>query len=182
MNLFELKNYQLTFSPQALSLKPFRDIWDMDFSKDKELAIKELSYIYYMCDDRSDFMYELDELERSKNIIVDLQMPSGWRVSTEVDRAMEFYLENSKTTSTELLRSTRGVIKKISGFLDSLNPDERDKGGKLIFSISQIVSSVEKMPKLLKALNEVEKEVIKEKNIKAQSGQRDHSVFEGEGI
>jgi len=68
MNIFQITNNVVTFSPQALVLEPFREIWDSDISKDKIMAVKELSYVYYMADDRSDYQYILDEDERSGEI------------------------------------------------------------------------------------------------------------------
>ena len=46
MNLFEIVNNNVTFSPQALLVKPFKEIWDKDETEDKSLAKRELSYIY----------------------------------------------------------------------------------------------------------------------------------------
>lgn len=183
MNLFELKNYAVTFSPQALELAPFKEIWDNDLSEDKGQALKELSYVYYMCDDRSDYIYELDDEIRSENVIAVLKMDYNWIIPKYIDDAIAYYKKQSETTSTKLLRSTRAVVGKISNFLDEIDPNERDKRtNKPVFNIAQIVSSVEKMPKLLKALSEVEKEVIKEKAVRSQSGSRDVGVNDDTGI
>jgi hypothetical protein len=182
MNIFELKNFQVSFSPQALAIKQFKEIWDTDPSEDKSEAIKELSYVYYMADDRSDYMYELNEDIRSELIKKDIGMDTGWIRPKYIDDAISYYRRASETTSTKLLESTRGVIQKISNFLDTVDPNERDKAGKPVFPIAQIVSAVEKMPKLVKALNDVEKEVIKEKELKGHSGNRDVGVFDDTGI
>jgi len=183
MNLFEIKNFVVTFSPQALELAPFKEIWDNDTSKDKRNALKELSYVYYMCDDRSDYIYELDDEMRSDNVIQVLNMDPNWIIPKYIGEAMDYYRKQSETTSTKLLRSTRNVVQKISKFLDDIDPNERDKRtNKPVFNIAQIVASVEKMPKLLKALNEVEKEVIKEKAINTQNSNRDTGVNDDSGI
>lgn len=182
MNLFELKNHALSFSPQALSIKVFKEIWDNDPCENKSLAIKELSYVYYMSDDRSDYMYELDEDLRHEGIVKALDLEQ-WSRPTYIDDAMEYYVEMSETTSTKLLRSTRAVIQKVSEFLDVIDPNERDpRTHKPVFNLAQIVSSIEKMPKLVKALSEVESEVIKEKEAKAQAGSRTAGVNDDYGI
>ena len=117
MNIFEVKNFKVVFSPQALMLKPFREIWDLDPSKEKEIATAELSYVYYMCDDRSDYQYVLDAEERHDNIVKEIDLlGSNWIKGAYIDRAMDFYRKSSETTTTRLLRSTRGVIDKISHF------------------------------------------------------------------
>jgi len=184
MNIFELSNFQVTFSPQALMLKPFREIWDADVSEDKYTANAELAYVYYMCDDRSDYQYELDDDTRHDNIIAELEgLDENWIKPDYIDKAMDYYKRMSETTSTMLLRSARRFVQKISKMLDDIDPNERDpRTRKPIFNIDKMIASVEKVPKAVKALNDTEQEVIKEKALKAQSGNRDAGVFDDEGI
>jgi len=77
-----------------------------------------------------------------------------------------------------LLRSTRGVIQKISHLFDTVDLGERDKMNKPVFDLNKITGAVEKVPKLIKALAEVEKEIIKELAMKAQSGNKEMGLFE----
>lgn len=185
MNIFQLNEntYKVEFSPQALLLKPFREIWDNDKSKHKELATKELGYIYFMCDQRSDHMYILDEDERHQVVAEAMELGSNWIKPSYIDIAMEFYKEMSTTTSTMLLNSTRNAVQKISHFLDVIDPNERDKStGKPVFAINTITGAIEKVPKLVKALAEIEKEIIKEKAAKAQSGNKDVGLFDDYGM
>lgn len=184
MNVFEIVNNQVTFSPQALMIKPFREIWDCDRSKDKFQATLELSYVYYMADERSDYMYILDEEERHDQVCLDIDLGENWIKPKYIDEAIVYYKRLSETTSTKLLESTRGVIEKISTFLDTIDINERDlRTNKPIHDINKITASVEKIPKLIKALNEIEKEIIKEKELKAQSGNKIVGLFDtNEGI
>lgn len=184
MNLFEIVNNQVTFSPQALLIAPFKAIWDKDKSESKINANKQLAFIYYMSDDRSDFMHILDEDERIEEIKKFIDLPDKFTGKTkEFVRARHFYEQLSTTTSTILLKSTRGVIQKISKFLDNLDMSERDpRTNKPIHDISKITASVEKIPKLIKALNEVEKEIVKEKALKASVGNKSAAMFEDLGM
>jgi hypothetical protein len=134
-----------------------------------------------MSDERSDYMYILDEEERKESIIRDLDIDANWIIPQYIDEAIKFYIEASATTSTQMLRSTRGVIEKISKFLDNIDVNERDKNNKPVFDIGKIVTSVEKIPKLVKALNEIEQEIVKEKELKSQSG-KNGGVFDDEGL
>lgn len=184
MNLFEIVNNVVTFSPQALMIGPFKKIWDADESEDKINANLGLAFIYYMSDERSDFMHILDDDERAEEIKKFIDLPLSWNdKSKEVVRAIHYYEQLSVTTSTKLLQSTRSILQKIGLFLDNVNMeavDERTK--KPIHDITKITSAVEKIPKLIKALSEIEKEVIKEKELKAQSGNRTQSLFDDGGI
>jgi len=184
MNVFEIVNNQVTFAPQALMIKPFREIWDNDKSKDKFQATLELSYVYYMSDERSNYMYILDENERHDSICLDIDLGENWIKPSYIDEAIAYYKRLSETTSTKLLESTRGVIEKISGFLDAIDINERDpRTQKPIHDITKITGAVEKIPKLIKALNDIEKEIIKEKELKAQSGNKIVGMFDtNEGI
>jgi len=184
MNLFEIVNNNVTFSPQALLVRPFKDIWHADESKDKHTANLEMAYVYYMTDERSDFMHILDIEEREEEVKRWLDLPESWSGQRKsIVRAMHYYQLMSETTSTKLLQSTRLVLQKISEFLDNINMNERDERSKKpIHDISKITSAVEKIPKLIKAINEIEKEVIKEKELKAQSGNRTQSMFDDQGI
>ena len=109
-----------------------------------------------------------------------LQLPEDFNGrSEELIQAMKFYEKLSETTSTKLLQSTRLVLQKISEFLDNINLNERDeRSNKPIHDIGKITGSVEKIPKLIRAINEIEKEVVKEKTLKAQSGTKDISMFD----
>lgn len=184
MNLFEIINNNVEFSPQALSIKVFKRIWDNDKSKDKVQAIKELSFVYFMSDERSDYMYLLDEDEREEEICNALDIDDQWTREQYIDDAIAYYVKASTTTSTMLLASTRNVIQKISKFLDTVDINERDaRTNKPIHDIGKITASVEKIPRLVRSLNEIEKEIVKEKELKAQSGNKDIGFFDNnEGI
>ena len=123
MNIFEIKKYQVVFSPQALLLTPFKKIWDNDKDKEKVNAVAEMSYVYYICDDRSDFQYILDENERHEAICRDMDaLPNDWERPDYIEDAIEYYKKLSETTSTKLLRSTRGVVQKYDSAL-GLSPE-----------------------------------------------------------
>ncbi len=184
MNLFEITNNVVTFSPQALLIEPFSKIWDADKSKNKNKATLELAFIYYFSDERSDFMHILDEDERTEAIKDFIMLPPSFKHNTKVmTRAIHYYQKLSETTSTKILKSTRGLLAKISKYMDDIDMDERDpRTNKPIHDLSKIAATVEKVPKLVKALNAVEKEVIKERELKSQSGNKTSAMFEDNGI
>ena len=179
MNIFEIENNVVTYSPQALMLAPFKKIWDEDKSEGKLIANLTLSFVYYMIDERSDFMHILNTDEREQAVKEAIQLPEDFNGrSEEILDAISFYSKMSETTSTKLLQSTRLVLQKISEFLDNVDLNERDERKKPIHDIGKITGSVEKIPKLIRAINEIEKEVIKEKALKTQSGTKEISMFE----
>jgi len=184
MNLFQLNanTFEVEFSPQALTIKDFAVIWKSDKSKDKQIATKELSYVFFMADARSEYMHILDESERHDTIVRDLNLVK-WKKPDYMDDSIKKYIELSETVSTKLLESTRGVVKKISEFLEVIDPNERDvRTNKPVFAINAITKAVAEVPKLVKALNDIEAEIIKEKALKAQSGNTEVGMFDDMGL
>ena len=68
MKLLRFEGYKVVIEPEILTLKPFKQIWTRDKSINKDRAISEISYIYFMADPRSDYQYITDENERKQAI------------------------------------------------------------------------------------------------------------------
>ena len=71
MNLFGLDNGRVTYTPEALTIKEFKDLWDRDKSAHKEMAVEDLSYVFYMTDYKSVYM-SYDVNAREQKIIQDV--------------------------------------------------------------------------------------------------------------
>lgn len=76
MRLFKLNKdtYNVEIDEGALLLAPFRVIWNRDRSQKKEKAVKELAYVWFMTETRSDYQIEDDYSLRSIEVIKDLQL------------------------------------------------------------------------------------------------------------
>lgn len=179
MELFELKDFSLTFSPQALALKPFKDLWEADKSKDKHKAIMELSYVYFFADGRSDFIDILDLETRTEEIKISLSLPKDWKPSPLVEAAIKFYLEREDTVANRLLQAGIKGAEKIADFINGIDLNERDDKGKMVHNTKQIQSTIEALPKTVKSLIEAQKEVKKEKETKSGArGSQQKGTFE----
>ena len=60
MKLFRYEGYKVVISEEAFALKVFRQIWNRDRSVNKDKAIMELGYVYFLSDPRSDYQYIVD--------------------------------------------------------------------------------------------------------------------------
>lgn len=74
MKLFKYENYEIVISEEALMLKPFRVLWNRDKTSGKSKALQELSFIYFMYDPRSDYMFIIDEEVRFNDITSSIGM------------------------------------------------------------------------------------------------------------
>jgi hypothetical protein len=109
MRLFKYEGYKIEISEEALALKAFRQIWNRDRSTNKDKAIMELGYVYFMEDPRSDYQYIIDREERSEEIKKGEGLSDSWKPDKVVQEAMQLYA-SFKTTSALLLEDTRTLV------------------------------------------------------------------------
>jgi len=180
MDLFELKDYRLVFSPQALAVGAFKDLWDRDKSKDKKRANAELSFIYFYCDFKSDFGNILDDEERMQQIIINLSdLKDGWKIDKTVQTAIDFYKERQETVSTKLLDDARYAVKELSSFLRKVDLELLDDKGKPIYDAKKIADTISNLSKVVDSLAALEDRVKKEQDAGASMrGGRTKGMFE----
>ena len=155
MDLFEVKNDQVTFSPVALALKPFKALWDRDKTKGKTVAIAELAALYYFADYKSDFSEILDPTEKMeviKSVIVGMSVK--WVPDAKFEEAVAFYKERQQTITTVLLEDAKMAVSKISSFLKDVDLDVTD-----VKKVSDVLGN---LPKTVETLNSLENSVKKE--------------------
>ena len=118
MRLFEIdSNYILKIDPIAYTLIPFKTLWDRDKSKNKDTAKKELSFIYFMHDFKSDFYSEPDSDKRYAEVVKHVfGKDSKWKPDKEVQIAEEFYKDKQQTLSSKLLEGALIYTGKIDNF------------------------------------------------------------------
>lgn len=173
MKLFKYESYQVVIEPEALALKPFKDIWNRDKSKDKDKAISELAFVYFFCDPRSDYQYIVDENERREAIKEGEGLPATWKPDAKVNNAIEFY-SKFKSTSALLLEDTRILVQRYRNKLLTINFDDLE-----IKDLKIIQELIKQSPSLIKDLNEAEKALAKEaSNDSRMRGQGEKTIFE----
>src|SRR5574344_1375007 len=161
MKLFKYEGYKLHISEEAFVLKPFKELWNRDKSKNKDKALQELAYVYFMCDPRSDYQYIVDEDDRAKAIKEGEGIDSKWKPDNKVIMAMEFY-KTFKPVSALLLEDTRVAVDKLRKLLREIDLTEVDDKGKPIYTLNSITTTIKQIPTLVKDLNDAEKALSKE--------------------
>lgn len=161
MKLFKYEGYKITIAEEALTLVPFKKIWTRDRSANKNRAISELGYIYFMADPRSDYQYIIDEESRKNSIKEGEGLPSDWEPDNLVLEAMEFY-KTFKPASALLLEDTRVAVDKLRTLLREIDLGAVDAKGKPIYTLNTITATIKQIPSLIKDLNEAEAAIAKE--------------------
>lgn len=181
MELFELKDYTVVFSPQALLLKPFKILWTRDKNKLKTRALAELAFVFYYSDFKSDFSDILDEELKIQEIVRNLNVSDDWKPDDKVMDACQFYIERSETVSSRLLKNIIQGVNNIGEMFKDIDVNAIDDKGKPVYNIAQLVTAAKSIPALITALKEAEIEVKKQSSIKdsnLRGTTRSKSMFE----
>ncbi len=161
MKLLKYEGYKLTFEPEILTLRVFRNLHNRDKSKDKNRFIQELGFIYFFADPRSDYQYITDEVQRLESIIEGEGLPNDWEPDTLLIEAVKFY-ESFKTTSALLLEDTRYAVDKLRTLLREIDLNQTDDKGKPIYTLNMVTSTIKQVPSLVRDLDEAERTLAKE--------------------
>lgn len=160
MKLVKLNNFKLEVEDELLLLKPFKELYKADKTKDKSKFMELLTIIYFTYDPRSDYDYIADEEERLKEVCETngFDIPKFTSKETE---CINLYKKLNTTTSSLLLEDTKAAIENVRKMLRSIDfnvLEEKDK----VTALKNITSMTSMIPKLVKDLSEAEKTVQKE--------------------
>lgn len=179
MKLFTYKDYNLKISDEAYALRPFKRLVDRDRTKDKTKAMKELAYLYFMYDPRSDFSFEIIEADRDLRVKDSIGLEADWKPDKQVQEAIDLYKYLTTTSSSLLLNDTKYIIDNIRSTFRSINLTEKDANGKLVFNIGQVMTAVKQVPGLVKELADAEKAVAKEiEDMGTMRGMKQKAILE----
>lgn len=176
MKLFELTaDYNVILSEEAYLLEPFKKIINDDKSKGKEHAVKEIAFVWFFADIKSDYNYILNEKDKEIEIRNDLKLPKTWKRTKLVNDAITFYIERSKTVSSSILANSLFIANTVSDKMKNLvSMDDLT-----IKEIDQVASGLSKMPGIVKSLQQLEQTVLKEIAEKSDKvGSQDKGLFE----
>jgi len=170
MKLFKYEGYEVKVAPEALTLKPFKKIWNRDKSKDKERAMMEFGFLYFYCDPRSDYQYIIDEEDRLNAVKSGQGFPEDWKPDATLKSAMEFY-STFDTSSAMLLRAAMKAVKKVQDTLDELNPDDTK-------SLKEYLTALKMIPEVASMIQDAEKALNEEIEYGEAKGSIEKTLFD----
>ena len=179
MNLFEFDkiNYRVHPTPEAINLKVFGDIWKRDKSKEKDLALKELSFIWFYCDVRSHFLIQSPE-DRTIEITKDVDLPKTWKPDKLVLKAIEYY-ESHRTLLEEMFKGALTVSQTITEVCSKSATYIAEADDKIV-AAQKLNSLLKELPTSMAKLKEAERQYIKESEEKSgtKKGSQVFNAFE----
>lgn len=154
MQLFQRKDFRLVVNPYVFTIKAFKELDKRDRTKDKLQLEKELSFIYFVYDPRSDLQFIVDEQERIDRVKELIGLTDKFKIDEPLIRAIHVYLSMTETVSSLLLKDIKGGVDKLRKYLreNDVNEDNFDKYTK----------SLKDLIPLSKQIVDVERTVIKE--------------------
>lgn len=182
MKLFKMKDWTLHLEDEVWGLLPFKKLLDRDKTKDKSNALKEMLFIYYYTDIKSDYNIIASLEDREREIKKDIGLKESWKIDEDMRKAIDFYEERSLTIISKLYKDALYSANAISDYLRKTKHllEERDKSGKPVTPVSVLSSAINQINKLMKDLKAAEKEVIKEQEELEgrKKGSKTMSIFE----
>jgi hypothetical protein len=169
MRLFEIdSNYILKIDPIAYTLIPFKTLWDRDKSKNKDIAKRELAYIYFKNDFKSDFYSEPDEDKRAVEVKKHVFGDMKWEPDKFVLDAEEFYRNKQATISSKLLEGAIIYTGKIDKFFRTVDLERTDDNGRYLFNPKQGNDILKDLGKTVESLKQLQDIVRKEQEANNQ--------------
>lgn len=179
MKLIEYDNYQIKLSDEAFLVKPIRKLFNQDRSVNKEKFWQQISYLYFMTDPASSYMYITDPEERAKEVIIQEGLPEDFKPSKDLEEAMEIYKNTTITSSSILLEDARVTADKIRIALKETSLMDVEDINDRINAIKGAASILSMIPKVVQELIEAEKAVTKERQESGRAkGGNNKTIFE----
>ena len=170
MRLFKYEGYEVKVAPEALTLRPFKKIWDRDKSKSKETALMELSFLYFFCDPRSDYQYITDSTDRLEAVKEGIGLSVAWKPDAVLNNAIVFY-QTFDTSAAILLRTAARGVDKIQKTLDDLTPTDTK-------SLREYLIVMKMIPEVAAMIKEAEKAINEEAEYSEAKGAIEKTLFD----
>jgi hypothetical protein len=174
VKLIEFDGVDFKIADQALYVSPIREMFRADKSRKKETFWKQISYLWFMCDPRSSYMYIIDEKLRAEEVKKQEGFGDTWKPSQTLLEAMDIYKRQSITTQSLLiddmrygLDCIRAMIRQIGTSIQPTKTEGDDentekKAMKLDKALDSMTKAVDKIPDLAKKLADAEKALVKD--------------------
>jgi hypothetical protein len=168
--LFDIVGGNVIMNPTILWMPEFKILWDRDKSKHKATAVKEISYIVFLYSFKSPYL-AYSERDRKVKILQDYFDGQEWKPDKEVEAAIKRYNDLQETATTRLLNASLRLCDKVTEYFDSIDFNEKDRMGKPIHTLNDVVKNMKDVGPVVKSLESLKDQVLRE--------QMDKSIIRG---
>lgn len=172
MRLFTRKDFRLVVDPMVFTIKAFKELDKRDRTKDKIQLEKDLSFIYFVYDPRSDLQFIVDEQERIERVKELIGLGDKFKIDEVLTRAIEVYLSMTETASSLLLKDIKVGVDKLRAYLRSNDVNEEN--------FDKYTKSLKELIPLSEKIVAVERTVIKEiEDMSEMRGNKTQTILDG---
>lgn len=196
MKLLNLKNGKVIIDPEALTIPEFKVLWKRDNTKNKDRALKEISYIFHLADYDSPYS-NYPEKKRIETLKKDILKDENYKIDKYITEAVNKFKALSSTPSEkslyelkETLESMRNIVSVFRSNIESKLADAESldevievrrngtvvtKLGVLNSDLIALLKTAVSIPKIIKELEDLEIQVREEKesmNVKIRGGKK----------
>lgn len=153
--IFELINGKAIPTVHALLIEPFKTIWRLDTTSDKENAIRVFSYIELMCSPKKSNPFSgFDEAQRGSKVKQEVFGDANKRDTSFMITGIQKYKEllQNCSPSYSLLIGALVAKEKLQAYLETFNLTERTKAGTAVIKPRDITSALKEIPDVAKGL------------------------------
>lgn len=154
MRLFTRRDYKLVVEPIVFTIKAFKKLDTRDRTVGKTQLEKELSFIYFVYDPRSDLQFIVDEQERIEKAKELIGFEPKFKIDSDLQKAIDVYISMTETSSSLLLKDIKVGVDKLRNYLRDADVDH-DSFDKYTKALKELIPMSQK-------ISEVERSVIKE--------------------
>lgn len=159
--LFDIVGGNVIMNPTVLWIPEFKHLWDRDKAKYKSTAVREISYIVFMYSFKSPYL-AYSETDRRLKILKDYFNGEDYKPDGAVEAAIKRYLELQETATTRLLNASLRLCDKVTEYFDSINFNDKDKLGKPIHELTDVVKNMKDVGPVVKSLEQLKDQVLRE--------------------
>ena len=154
MRLFRRVDYKLIIDPLVYTLKAFKRLDQRDRTVGKSQLEKELSFIYFVYDPRSDLQFIVDEQERIERVKELIGFDSKFKIDSDLQKAIDVYLSMTETSASLLIKDLKVGVEKLRKYLRDAEVDDE--------TFDKYTKALKELIPLSQKLSETERTVIKE--------------------
>ena len=172
MKLFNRRDFKLNVEPIVYTIKAFKELDKRDRTVGKTQTEKELAFIYFVYDPRSDLQFIVDEQERIERVKELIGFDSKFKIDSILQKAVDVYVSMTETSSSLLLKDIKVGVDKLRDYLRTAEVDSE--------SFDKYTRALKELIPLSQKIVEAERTVVKEiEDLSEMRGNRQQSLLDG---
>ena len=159
---------EIEIVPEAMGIDVFYNIWTRDKDPNKQLAIKELSYVWYMESNSLLNPYKKEYLDvkvRHTKIMEDVfPNNSTWKPDKLIADAIVKYRELNYSFNVEYIQSAKTAASATMEYFNGIDYNECNDKGVYKYKIKEVLSALKETSTIIKELENLQELVENELN------------------